>query len=101
VHDAILIEARAENLEATVDRAQEAMADASSIVLDGFRLRSEPKLFRHPDRYIDERGCEMWNTVQRLLDDLDAVPTSPVSMPPDCAPAQHHLSAGAHPSPLI
>jgi hypothetical protein len=43
------------------------MAAASAKVLGGFTLRSEAPLFRYPDRYIDERGAHMWNTVWDIL----------------------------------
>jgi DNA polymerase-1 len=76
VHDAILIEAPLEELEASVARAQEAMAQASGIVLGGFRLRSEAKLVRYPERYQDDRGRDMWNTVWRLMSDLPTGATS-------------------------
>ena len=46
---------------------QAAMAKASRIVLAGFELRSDVKIIRHPDRYQDRRGAEMWETVMRLL----------------------------------
>jgi DNA polymerase I - 3''-5'' exonuclease and polymerase domains len=63
VHDAILVEAPLDRLEQTVEATQQAMSDASAEVLDGFRLRSDAKLIRHPDRYMDERGEKMWKTV--------------------------------------
>jgi DNA polymerase-1 len=66
VHDAMLIEAPLGQLDAAVATAQEAMADASNAVL-GFRLRSDVKLVRHPDRYADERGTTMWQTVWELI----------------------------------
>jgi len=43
------------------------MAAASAAVLDGFPLRSEAKLIRHPDRYQDERVQRMWTTVGEVL----------------------------------
>ena len=43
-----------------VTATQEAMAEASEAVLDGFRLRSEARVVRWPDRYMDERGREFW-----------------------------------------
>ena len=67
IHDAILIEADVGDLERSVRVAQEAMADASSLVLDGFRLRSDAKKIVYPDRYQDDRGELMWNTVMKLL----------------------------------
>jgi hypothetical protein len=70
VHDAILIEAPLDSLESAVARTQQLMSDASEIVLDGFRLRSEAKLIHHPDRYEDERGAKMWATVWEILDEI-------------------------------
>jgi DNA polymerase I len=71
VHDAILIEAPLLDIEAAVETAQKAMVEASSIVLDGFELRSEAKIFRYPDRYEDERGKKMWDTVIKIIGDLN------------------------------
>lgn len=70
VHDALLIEAPLGDLDETVAATQTAMADASSAVLGGFRLRSDAKIVRYPDRYMDERGTVMWETVQSLLGEL-------------------------------
>jgi DNA polymerase I len=70
IHDAILIQAPLERLAQDVETAQEAMVRASEIVLGGFRLRSEVKLVRFPDRYQDERGKRMWETVEQILGSL-------------------------------
>ena len=43
------------------------MCRASGAVLDGFALRTEPKVVRSPDRYMDEDGQEMFNRVIRCL----------------------------------
>lgn len=67
VHDALLIEAPLDILDDMVVATQAAMSDASAAVLDGFRLRSDAKIIRYPDRYMDERGVVMWNTVQSIL----------------------------------
>lgn len=67
VHDAILIQAPLERLEAVVADTQAIMREASVKVLDGFPLRSDAALVRYPDRYQDERGVIMWQTVLRLL----------------------------------
>jgi hypothetical protein len=67
VHDAFLIEAAEENIDAEVVRMQGFMREASEIVLSGFPLRTDAKVIRHPDRYIDPRGEAMWETVSRLL----------------------------------
>ena len=71
VHDAILIEAPLEEIDGAVTLAQQAMSDASAVVLGGFRLRSEAKIIRHPDRYMDERGEQMWNTVWDIIQRIE------------------------------
>jgi DNA polymerase I len=67
VHDAILIEAPLNQLQKQVEQAQWNMEEASAVVLEGFRLRSEAKLIPHPERYQDERGQQMWETVCGVL----------------------------------
>jgi DNA polymerase I len=68
VHDAVLICAPLERLEADVARMQEAMREASSVVLGGFDLGTDVKIVRYPDRYMDERGVVMWGRVMNLID---------------------------------
>jgi DNA polymerase I len=68
VHDAVLICAPLERLEADVARVQEAMHEASRIVLDGFELGTDAQIVRYPDRYRDERGVVMWDRVMGLID---------------------------------
>src|SRR6185312_4348421 len=53
VHDAFLICARLEQLEADVVGMRAAMADASRIVLGGFEVRTDVHLVRYPDRFMD------------------------------------------------
>jgi len=67
VHDALLIEAPSDAIEGQVCIMQRLMAKASAIVLGGFELRSEEKIIRSPERYMDPRGEMMWHTVMKLL----------------------------------
>jgi len=67
VHDALLIEAPLDDLDAAVVTTQEQMREASAIVLDGFELRSEANTVCYPQRYMDERGLQMWNKVMGLM----------------------------------
>jgi DNA polymerase I len=72
VHDAVLIEAKTERIEADVARLQAIMAEASSIVLGGvLSLASDAKIVRWPDRYSDGRGRVMWQTVTRLVAEVE------------------------------
>jgi hypothetical protein len=67
VHDALLIEAPISEIDAAVEATQEAMQEASEIVLSGFPLRSEAVIVRYPERYMDERGKQMWDVVMKHL----------------------------------
>ncbi len=66
VHDALLIEAGIADIDDAVEATQQAMREASEIVLDGFALRTDVKIVRYPDRYSDKRGQVMWETVCEL-----------------------------------
>ena len=67
VHDAILICAPFDRLDADIAEARGAMAEASRLVLSGFELATDVKVVRWPDRYMDPRGAVMWDRVERLL----------------------------------
>jgi DNA polymerase I len=69
VHDAVLICAPLDRLEADIVRMQDAMREASRIVLDGFELGTDAKTVIYPDRYMDERGTVMWERVMKLIDE--------------------------------
>jgi DNA polymerase I-like protein with 3'-5' exonuclease and polymerase domains len=69
VHDAILIEAPAAEIDQHVAALQACMREASRIVLNGFELGSDAQIVRWPERYGDKRGEAMWATVARLLDE--------------------------------
>jgi DNA polymerase I len=68
VHDAVLIRAPAGRLEEEARRMQEAMAEASRIVLSGFELRTDVKIISYPHRYMDPRGAVMWQRVWGLIE---------------------------------
>jgi DNA polymerase I len=74
VHDAIMAEApidRAEEVSAALDRC---MRDASAIVLRGYELPTDVQLIgegQEHQRYYDDRGEAMWNTVMKLVNKLE------------------------------
>jgi DNA polymerase I-like protein with 3'-5' exonuclease and polymerase domains len=72
IHDALLVEAANDEIEDVVVSTQAAMAEASRVVLGGFELRSDAKIVRWPDRYMDPRGERMWSIVSGILDELEA-----------------------------
>ena len=86
VHDAILIEAPLEQLDQVIEQTKIIMAEASAIVLDGFRLNSDAEVIRYPDRYSDERGVKMWETVTSILHQYEQ---------PTCASVHTDLCADA------
>jgi hypothetical protein len=65
-----LIEAPADEIDRAVANTEAVMADASRIVLDGFALRTEAKVVRHPDHYMDARGERFWQEVMLILASL-------------------------------
>ena len=67
IHDAVLICAPRDRLDADIRSMQAAMVKASRVVLDGFELRSDVAVVRYPDRYSDKRGEVMWNKVTKLI----------------------------------
>ena len=63
----MLICAPLDRLEAHVTCMQQAMAEVSRIVLDGFELGTDAKIVRYPNRYMDDRGTVMWDRVMKLI----------------------------------
>jgi DNA polymerase I-like protein with 3'-5' exonuclease and polymerase domains len=79
VHDALLVEGPADQIEDIVAATRDAMRQASEAVLYGFPCRVDAKVVRYPDRYCDERGRKMWETACALLDRLEGeAPCAPV-----------------------
>lgn len=73
VHDAVLICAGLDQLEADIAATQAAMAEASRAVLGGFELSTDVHPVRYPDRYMDERGERMWDRVCNLVQQASGV----------------------------
>ena len=71
VHDAVLIAAPLYRLDEDVAATRQLMREASSVVLAGFELNTDVKLVRHPERYADSRGKEMWLRVMGLIGEAD------------------------------
>jgi DNA polymerase-1 len=67
VHDAVLIMAPIDQLDADITSMRQYMEQASSIVLAGFKLRTDVKTVIYPAHYPPGRGQEMWDTVMELL----------------------------------
>jgi DNA polymerase family A len=77
VHDAVMIEAPIERIDADVALTREIMRRASRIVLNAdpagtHELRTDVAIVRYPDRYIDKRGTKIWDEVMDQLAAVDA-----------------------------
>jgi hypothetical protein len=72
VHDAILITANTTEMGETIKKARQLMGDASAIILGGPQLRTDVYRVDYPFRYMDKRGVEMWELVQKNLVDIES-----------------------------
>ena len=74
IHDALLLEAPIDEIEAQAAQLAQIMGDASELVLGpGKRCRSDIKIIRHPDRFQEEeRGKVMFEKVVSLLEAAEA-----------------------------
>ena len=69
IHDALLIEAHVDQIDSEVVRLKECMSEASEAVLgEGKVCRVDADIVRHPDRYMDEHGQQMWDQIMGLMD---------------------------------
>ena len=68
VHDAFLIGAPLDRIDADVAGMRAAMEEAARAVLDGFPIATDVKIVRYPDRFMDKRGITMWDHVMRLVE---------------------------------
>jgi DNA polymerase I-like protein with 3'-5' exonuclease and polymerase domains len=68
VHDALLIEAPVDQIDAAVSVTRGAMAEAAAAVIGtGVWIDTDVDVIRYPDRYSDPRGQVMWDRVTNLL----------------------------------
>jgi hypothetical protein len=82
VHDALLVELPIGELESGLAKAQHLMRQASRAVLGDFELGSDAKVVCYPDRYMDERGQVMWDTVTGLIRQIKSRPLQQPASPP-------------------
>jgi hypothetical protein len=69
VHDAILLQAPIERVDADVAVLRGIMRRAGRIVLGPIDLRTDAVVVKYPDRYRDKRGEQMWARVLGLITD--------------------------------
>jgi DNA polymerase-1 len=71
VHDALMAIApldQAEEISIALDRV---MRDAAIVVLRGYELPTDGKIIRPGEHFVEKRGQEMWDAIQRLLVKLE------------------------------
>ena len=56
--------------EEIVWRTRACMDRASELVL-GFAMRTDAKLIRYPDRFMDPRGADIWKTIIQLVGGIE------------------------------
>ena len=71
VHDALMAEGPVDQIEDVAIALDQAMGDAAAIVLRGYRLPTDKQIIRPGERYFDDRGEAMWDTVTGLLAKLE------------------------------
>jgi DNA polymerase I-like protein with 3'-5' exonuclease and polymerase domains len=71
IHDAVLIGSTLEFIDRDVQIAIKCMERASEFVL-GTPIGVESFVVRYPDRYVDERGSEIWNHILRVLKEVES-----------------------------
>ena len=67
VHDAFLICAPLEQLDGKIAEMHSTMLKAGRAVLGGIEVRTDVNVVKWPDRYQEDAGVAMWETVIRLL----------------------------------
>jgi len=71
IHDAFLAEADVDCAEEVSAALDQVMRDASRIVLRGYELRTDCQIIGAGEHYFDDRGLAMWETVTRLVTNLE------------------------------
>jgi hypothetical protein len=72
VHDAFLIAAPVDQIDAEMARAKAIMEEAALTVTGGFPITVDAKPYPHGTRYSDKRGTRMWELVMGLLNEREA-----------------------------
>ncbi len=71
VHDAFLMAAPLDRLDADVAEMRTLMSRAGRAVTGGLDVRTDAEVIRWPDRFMDPRGAAMWQRVVGMLPAAD------------------------------
>ena len=70
IHDAVLVEAPIDEIDAVVERTRRHMAQASRDVLFGHEIGTDAKIVRYPERYMERRGRRIWDAMMAFKEAL-------------------------------
>jgi len=70
IHDAVLIESTAENIDVDIGKTRKAMEEAGEVILNDITLRTDVEKIVYPERYMDPRGETMWGNIMDALSNL-------------------------------
>lgn len=71
IHDALLIEAPIHKMDQELERLKECMVEASELILGSGRIcRMDSEIVFYPNRFMDEKGADMWDRIMRILDEV-------------------------------
>ena len=93
IHDAILIESDTDKIDEAVAKTKLAMRKASEMILPGFALESDVKIFRFPERFVEKDAIDLWSIISSKLIDLQSRVELKIDMNVvDCRPSAQSLS---------
>ena len=92
IHDAFLISSPVDRIDEDVAAMREIMSKAGRAITGGLDVRTDkPEVVRWPDRYMDEKGAEMWGKVMTLLEALEERVPGSHEREPTFSPARTDL----------
>jgi DNA polymerase-1 len=66
IHDALLVECPVDQAEGISVALDKVMRDAARVVLRGYELPTDGKIYRPGEHFFEKRGAEMWDAIQQL-----------------------------------
>ena len=97
VHDALLVEAPANQIKEVAQATVKVWQDASELVM-GHRLRSDVKIVMPGERYRDKRGVELWDRVMDILVRIERDGPPPAPEPPPTPRGKRKVSTTTPPA---
>ena len=58
-------------MDQELERLKECMVEASELILGSGRIcRMDSEIVFYPNRFMDEKGADMWDRIMRILDEV-------------------------------